>query len=115
MKINNLDIKDPSAFEWGLNDISSSESGRTEDTTMHKNRIGQKRKLSVSWANPTPQEASAILQAVNPEYVQIMYPDAMSGVNETRVFYVGDRTAPMRAWTANYKRYTSLSFDFIER
>ncbi|WP_394918174.1 hypothetical protein [uncultured Robinsoniella sp.] len=115
LEINGAGVKDPTTFTWGLQDISTSEAGRTEDTIMHKNRVGQKRKLSVSWVNPTPQETASILQAVNPEYINIMYPDAMSGTNEIRTFYVGDRTAPIRAWTVNYKRYTSLTFDLIER
>lgn len=115
LEINGAGVKDPTTFTWGLQDVSASESGRTEDTIMHKNRVGQKRKISVSWVNPTPQETASILQAVNPEYIQVTYPDAMSGISEVRTFYVGDRTAPIRAWTVNYKRYTSLSFDLIER
>lgn len=108
-------IKDPSVFEWGLQDVSAADSGRTDDIVMHKNRVGQKRKLKMAWNNPTPAETAAILQAFNPEYFMVTYPDAMSGLNETREFYAGDRSAPMRAWTARYKRYTQVTFDIIER
>lgn len=113
--VNGVAIKTPSSFNWGLQDISDSASGRTQDTLMHKNRIGQKRKLSLGWNNPTKEETAIILQAFNPEYVNVTYPDAMSGVDETRTFYVGDRTAPMKIWTVNMKRYSQLSFDIIER
>lgn len=82
---------------------------------MHKNRVGQKRKISLTWNNPAPGDVAIILQAVNPEYFIVTYPDAMSGQIETREFYVGDRTAPMKIWTANNKRYSQLSFDIIER
>lgn len=113
--VDGVKIKTPSDFTWGLQDVSDSASGRTQDALMHKNRVAQKRKLSLGWAAPTPQEASAILQAFNPEYVEITYPDAMSGQNETRTFYVGDRSSPMKIWTIGNKRYASLSFDVIER
>lgn len=115
IRVNGVAIKTPSSFSWGLQDVSDSASGRTQDAIMHKNRIAQKRKLSLSWAMPTPTEASQILKAFNPEYVKITYPDTMSGSNETRTFYVGDRTAPVKIWTIGNKRYESISFDVIER
>ena len=82
---------------------------------MHKNRVGQKRKIALTWNNPTKEETAVILQAFNPEYINVTYPDAMSGKDETRVFYVGDRTAPMKMWTVSKKRYSQISFDIIER
>lgn len=115
LTIDGVKIKTPSSFVWGLQDISASDAGRTDDIVMHKNRIGQKRKLSLAWNNPTKEEASAILQAVNPEYFMVSYPDAMSGNTEARKFYAGDRTAPMKTWTLSNKRYEQLSFDIIER
>lgn len=113
--VDGSEVKDPSVFEWGLQDISSSDAGRTDDTIMHKNRVGQKRKIKLAWNNPTPSETAAILQAFNPEYIMMTYPDAMSGLNETREFYTGDRSAQMRAWTSRYKRYTQVGFDIVER
>lgn len=113
--VDGVTIKTPSTFSWGLQDVSDSASGRTQDALMHKNRISQKRKLSIGWNNPTREEAAAILQAFNPEYVSVRYPDAMSGTDETRIFYVGDRGSPMKIWTINNKRYSQVSFDIIER
>lgn len=113
--VNGVAIKTPSAFTWGLQDISDNAAGRTQDAVMHKNRIARKRKLSFTWAAPTPQETSAILAAFDPEYVSITYPDAKAGRNETRTFYTGDIASPMKIWTIGHKRYESLSFDVIER
>lgn len=115
IEVNGVAVKTPSSFSWGLQDVSDSASGRTQDAIMHKNRIAQKRKLSLSWNNPTKEETAVILQTFNPEYVQIKYPDAMSGTDETRTFYVGDRTAPMKIWTISNKRYSQVSFNVIER
>ena len=55
-----------------------------------------------------------ILQAFNPEYISVTYPDAMSGTDETRQFYVGDRTAPYKCWWIGNQRMESVSFDIIE-
>lgn len=115
MMVDGVKIKTPSSFVWGLQDISAADSGRTDDGIMHKNRIRQVRKLSLAWNNPTKDETAAILQAVNPEYFTVIYPDAMEDSNESREFYAGDRTAPMKIWTVGNKRYEQLSFDIIER
>ena len=115
IKVGGVDIKTPSVFSWGLQDISDSAAGRTEDALMHKNRIAQKIKISLGWNNPSPTETAAILKAFNPEYIQITYPDAMTNTNQTRTFYVGDRTAPVKIWNVGNKRYSQVAFDVIER
>lgn len=85
LKVDGVAMPCPSSFTWGLQDISASESGRTDDTTMHKNRVGQKRKLSVGWNGPDWDTACKIIQAVNPEYIQVTYPDLLSAnKHETR-------------------------------
>jgi hypothetical protein len=108
---------DPYKCEYGLMDVSSDEAGRDMAAAclMHKERICQKRKLSLAWRNPDAAAVSRILTAVNPEYVRVRYWDAMDGAWETRTFYVGDRSAPLRWFeTLDGTRYEELSFDMIE-
>mgnify|MGYP006939730657 CR=1 FL=1 len=108
---------DPYKCEYGLMDVSSDDAGRTMDAvaTMHKERIAQKRKLKVAWRNPDSQSVTRILQAVNPEYIWVRFWDALDGRMETRRFYVGDRTAPLRWFEIlGGTRYQELSFDLIE-
>ena len=112
--VDGVSIPCPSVFTWGLQDISASESGRTDDTIMHKNRVGQKRKISLQWNAKDRATTAQILQAFNPEYISVKYPDAMSGTDETRTFYVGDRTAPVKYWWVGKQLYESISFDIIE-
>lgn len=115
LKVDGKLLKSPSDFSWGLQDVSDSDSGRTDDAKMHKNRIAQKRKLTLSWRGLTPAQASEILKAVNPEYFEVEYPDAMENSNLTKTFYAGDRSAPMKVWTISDKYYSLLSFDIIEQ
>ena len=37
--VDGVDMPCPSSFSWGLQDVSAAESGRTDDTLMHKNII----------------------------------------------------------------------------
>ena len=112
--VDGVSVPCPSVFTWGLQDISASESGRTDDTIMHKNRVGQKRKISLQWNIKDRATTAQILQAFNPEYISVKYPDAMSGTDETRTFYVGDRTAPVKYWWVGKQLYESIGFDIIE-
>ena len=106
-------VKCPSAYTWKLEDISSSDAGRTADTTMDKMRIGQVVGLELSWKNLTTEEVSAILKAFNPEYIMVSYLDAMEGTYVESEFYVGNRSAPL--YNAAKGLWSNVSFNLIER
>ncbi|MCF0261694.1 MAG: hypothetical protein HUK23_02135 [Sphaerochaetaceae bacterium] len=105
----------PCACTYALNDVSSSEAGRTQDALMHKERVAQKRKINLSFWGLTPQETSTLLKAFNPEYIEMEYEDAMEGTTKTGVFYRGDVSAPVWRWSANNKIYEKIDFNLIER
>ena len=113
--VNGTKLPCPSAYEWSLQDVSAGESGRTDDALMHKNRVAQKRKLKVEWVGKNWEETATIIRAVNNEYMSVKYPDMMSGTYESRTFYIGDRSAPVKFWFTNRKLIEKISFDFIER
>lgn len=106
-------VRCPSKYQWDLQDISASDSGRTESTKMDKKRIGQCVKLELAWNNISTAEASKILKAFNPEYINVSYLDPMRGQYRTTEFYVGDRTAPM--YNAEMGLWENVSFNIIER
>ena len=91
IEVDGLPVPCPSTYTFGLQDVSAAESGRTEDT-----------------------KTAQIMQAFNPEYITVRYPDMLSGKYETRQFYVGDRSAPVKLWWSNKKLIESISFDIIE-
>ena len=39
IKVDGTELPCPSSFTWGLQDVSASQSGRTDDAIMHKNRV----------------------------------------------------------------------------
>lgn len=106
-------IKCPSSYLWKLEDVSASDAGRTEDTVMHKKRIGQIVGIELSWQNIPTDEVSAILKAFNPEYITVCYLDAMEGGYVTSEFYVGNRSSP--CYNARMGLWSSLSFNLIKR
>jgi len=106
-------VRSPSVYQWDLQDISDPDAGRTEDGKMHKNRIGQKVKIQLAWNNISTADASAILTAFNPEYIEIKYLDPKEGSYQTKTFYVGDRSTP--AYNTRLGLWSNVSFNIIEQ
>lgn len=115
LAVNGTAIKTPSSMTIGFQDVSNSDAGRTQDAIMHKNLVARKRTISLSWNGVTQTEAHTILQAFYPEYFNVTYYDPLDGATVTRTFYSGDKSAPVKIWTVNNKRYESISFEIIER
>lgn len=113
--VDGVAVPNPSKFEWSLNDVSASTAGRTDDAIMHKDRISQKRKISLSWNIKSWEDTAQIMQAFNPEYFDVTYPDMLSGKYETRTFYRSDPSAPVKMWLDGKKRIETISFNIIER
>ena len=106
-------IKCPSSYLWKLEDVSAADAGRTEDTMMHKKRIGQVIGIELSWQNITTAEVSELLKAFDPEYIEVCYLDAKEGKFMTSQFYVGNRSAPLD--NSRLGVWQNVSFNIIER
>ena len=108
----------PYKFTWNLQRVSDADAGRTQDALMHVNQVAQKRKLEIAWHYKDWQEVAPIIRAFNPEYVNVRYPDMLSGTYETRVFYTGDQKVSAKFWwTEPYENHLleEISFNLIER
>lgn len=103
----------PSKYQYNLQDVSASDAGRTEDTLMHKLRLSQKVTLNLQWVYKPLDEVSEILSAFNPEYLSIEYLDGLQGAFVTKIFYVGDRSAPM--YNQKLNLWENINFNLIER
>lgn len=117
----NTNIPAPSSFVWKCEDTSAADAGRTEDGVMHKKRIGQVIGVELSWQNISTEKAHIILNAFNPEYVNVTYLDPLCGTithngvpyYKTLQFYVGNRSAPM--YNAKLGLWSNISFNLIDR
>ena len=106
-------IRAPASYLYKLEDVSAADSGRTEDTMMYKNRVGQLVGIELSWTYLPTAEASALLNIFDPEYIYVEYLDLKRGAWRTASFYVGNRSAPY--YNATKGLWTNLSFNLIER
>ena len=102
-----------SSYLRKLEDVSAADAGRTEDTMMHKKRIGQVIGIELSWQNITTAEVSELLKAFDPEYIEVCYLDAKEGKFMTSQFYVGNRSAPL--YNSRMGVWQNVSFNIIER
>ncbi len=115
LRVDGVDMPEPSKLQWSLQDVSVGDSGRDDSGKMYKGRITQKVKLEIAWNAVSPSAASTILNAFNPEYIDVRYFDPKANAYQVKNFYVGDRTVPFKIFTSNQKMYETLSFDIIER
>ena len=114
--LGNIDIQPKvSGLKWSIMSIQSADSGRAEDGTMIATLVAKKRKLEVSYANLTPADASAILAEVcGNMFFNVTYYDFLDAQQETRTFYVGDRSGDW--YNYNIERgIENLQFNLIEQ
>lgn len=94
------------------------DAGRTADGQMHRNKVGMKRKLNLTYPPMTYEEAKTILDlvvsgTVDSFQVQFIDPTASEYPSPTTMtVYVGDRTAPV--YSAGLGLFNSISFNLIE-
>lgn len=110
--INGVTMPMPASMTIGYQDVDY-DSGRTADGTMHRNRVGQKVKLSIEWPHMHPAEVKKVLQAVKPTWMQVTYLDAETNSRKTKTMYAGDRSSPVYNYTLGL--YSPISVDLIER
>lgn len=114
--INGVSVKAPKSFQLDVMDIDG-KSERNAAATLTRDRIAVKRKIQLEWGHLSDIEISKILTAVSQVFFTVTYPDAMTGGQETKTFYVGDRSAPAYTWHPDLAAYKweGLTMNFIER
>lgn len=76
-------------FSIKLEDLSSSDSGRTDTTgTMFKHIVSQKWTVELSFTDLSDSNISTILKAVKTKaYVMLTFPNPLLGTDDTQEFY----------------------------
>ena len=95
LTIDGVALPAPNEYKVQLSDLDSSDTGRTEDGVMIRNRVRDGvAKISVSWAALSTAECARVLSAVAPESFNVAY---FFGKVRTAKMYAGDRVADLRA------------------
>lgn len=105
----------PGGLKWSIMSIQSADSGRAENGDMIATLVAKKRKLEIKYANLSPEDAKAILEEVCGDmFFEVTYYDVLAGEQETRTFYVGDRSLDW--YNYNIERgLENLAFNIIEK
>lgn len=111
--VNGSAIPCPSAYTFILSDVSAADAGRTEDTVMHKNKLGEMVKIELSWQNVPHKIVYDVLNAFDKEYFTVTYYHPKFMTWKTSTFYVGDRTSPM--YNNRLGLWQNLNLNIIER
>lgn len=112
-KINGTAIPTPNEYVYGVEDLSSQQTGRTLDGVMHKDVVAVKDYYDCAWRNLSWADTALILNAIdgkpkiNFTYADPRYPNSFV----TNEFYVGSRTG--KAVDLKRKVWGELKFRFI--
>lgn len=97
LQINSVDIAEmPNELSVTIQDLDYSSSGsvtRAIDGTLTRNRIAVKRVIELKYNALPWATMSSLLQQMTDQFFDVYYPDPMTGVYETKTFYVSDRPA----------------------
>lgn len=86
----------PSSFQVTVLDLDNAETtARTADGTLARDRISVKRQIEINWPPLKSEPLSALLQSIGDTFFNLEYPDPVSGQQETRTFYAGNRVTPV--------------------
>lgn len=114
LRINGVAVTAPKTFQVTISDLDG-ETHRNARGQMIRDRIAVKRRLECEWPALNDSQISTLLKAVQNEFFQVRYPDPMTGNNQTKTFYVGDRTSPMYRKVGNSHLWEGLSMNLVER
>lgn len=115
IRINGVNMPTPTSFSVSISDISSDDSKRNARGDMLIDRICTKRKIEMSWDFITLEDMSLTLNLVKDIFFTVEYPDPQEGKFLTKIFYVGDRTAPMCVLKDGKPMWKNVKFNLIER
>lgn len=116
-KVNGVAIPPPNAgFSIKFDDISSPNSGRTMDVTMHKEILGQKWSIELRWTCISEKISAAIFKNIKDNtYIELTHPNPLTGTDTTEVFYTGTPTFTHNSNSTNGVIFWDITLNFIEQ
>lgn len=118
-EIDGVDITPYIAYgglKWQRSDIDASDAGRTQDALMHRGRVATKIRLDVTCRPLTAAEASIVLKAIKPEFVEVRCTDPEEGGIVTRTMYANNNPASfMLRKRDGTEWWSGITFPLVER
>ena len=85
----------PASYSCALKELLSSDTGRTEDTTYNKMRLGEYIEISVSYRSMNSDNLAILLNNFSDEYVTVCYFDPRKNSYRIDEFYLGETSVPL--------------------
>lgn len=101
-------------LKWSRNDIDASDAGRDQSGKLHRARVGLKVRLDGTCKPLTAAEASVVLQAIKPEWLQVQYFDVQEGTNLTKKMYSNNIPATFLVQKGATQYWDGIAFPLIE-
>lgn len=116
IKIGGVQIKTPKRFEVTMSDLDDrNASRRSADGTFTRDRIAVKREISMEFGPLSPADASQILEAIEPLFFDVEYPDPRAGAVITKTFYTQKRPVPVMLIKNNEVLWQGLKVTLTEK
>lgn len=113
-KIDGVPIPTPDKMTFGLEDLSSDETGRSLDGVMHKDVVAVKDYYSCEWKTLTEEEATLLLSLTDGrEQISFYHRDPRGGWT-TSSFYVGKREGEAQDLTSARRTFKNVKMQFTK-
>ena len=102
--------------QWQRSDVDGEGAGRDLSGTLHRNRVGTKRRLDITCRPLKSSEAKTVLTAIIPEWVSVEYYDPQVGSVVTRTMYSNNNPATyLMKKPDGTEWWGGISFPLIEK
>lgn len=117
--INGITLPVPSQFDFSTEDVDA-EAFRTTDGLMHRQRMGSKIKLTVTWnALPGSVEFAELVRLLDnlPEFFTLQFPHPIGGTKTITAYRGNPLSVSMRRYLSDGQMalWQNLKVSFIER
>lgn len=102
-------------LKWQRNDLDAEGAGRTMDGTMQRGRITSKSRLDITCRPLSGDELRAVMNAIYPEFVTVVYDDPMEGLVAKSMYSNNTPASCMLVKEDGTTFWTDVTFPLIER
>ena len=102
-------------LKWSRNDIDAAGSGRTQDGNLHRNRVAIKVRLDCTCKPLEQTDATTVLTAIKPQWLEVQYFDPQEGSVQTKKMYSNNIPATFCIQHGTKQYWTGIAFPLIEQ
>lgn len=101
-------------LKWSRNDIDASDAGRDQTGYLHRARVGLKVRLDGTCKPLLQEEATIVLQAIKPEWLEVRYFDIQEGSIVTKKMYSNNIPATFVIQRDATQYWEGIAFPLVE-